>query len=214
MPAVIDIKSGAPTRGIRYQLAGYKILIEENWKVQEGHPHGGYVAWDDASVEFDEASHIYRIRKTRVPSVTQALNSVGLSQVSDFVSDEALWWGTQIHEMVRLFHMERLDEESLDPLLGPRLEGYKLFVQDYGFKFLGGERPLGSRRYGFAGKPDLYGLTSLDENDKSGHVRRYSVHLAEDGKYRALEYKEHSDVNVFLHAAAVEQEKLRIGLSK
>ena len=116
--------------------------------------------------------------------------------------------------MIRLFHAEQLDEDELDPLLWARLEGYKMFVQDFGFRFLGGEIPLGSRRYGFAGKPDLFGLTSLDEGDKSGHVRRYSVHLTEDRKYNVVEYKEHSDENVFLHAVAVEQEKLRVGLSK
>lgn len=66
--------------------------------------------------------------------------------------------GTQTHKTIELYLKGSLDEDTLDPILRPYLEGFKRFMADTGFVVHGGEVPMYDRTYKYAGTPDLWGM--------------------------------------------------------
>jgi hypothetical protein len=123
--------------------------------------------------------------------------------------------------------------ETLElPVWRPYLDAWIAFKKDTGFSFVEIEQPLYSQKYGFAGTVDRVGtmgaLAILDiktgvtipawtaiqtaayeiaynEGKKVAEKtkKRYGVLLKNDGKYSIKEYKDKTDVAVFLSALSV-----------
>lgn len=74
---------------------------------------------------FDPIKHQYKVNGIVYPSVSQVLpyNYKGNNT-------EAMLMGTYVHEMCRLYLLNALDEESLDPALVPYLDAFKKFLYE------------------------------------------------------------------------------------
>lgn len=81
------------------------------------------------NLEYDQENHVYKADGRKIPSVTDAL-----SLVDDRRKDlYFLQRGRFIHLACELWDRGELDEETVDPLILPRLEAWKLFRKDTGF---------------------------------------------------------------------------------
>ena len=109
---------------------------------------------------FDNARHEYRLDGVVIPSVTQILKAVGLSDYSHVPADKlqlAAERGTVVHEIIELYEKGTLDESTIDPALRGYFESY-LRAKDAGL--LPPERPSAiekmvySAKYKYAGTLD------------------------------------------------------------
>ncbi len=174
---------------------------------------------------FEEDGHEYRFNGLVVPSVTRIL-----APLSDFgsicfgaagartlrvpfaVLEFARQRGKAVHEMIALHHNDDLDEDDLDPVLGPYLAGWKLFLYETDFVPEVWEQPVYHPRLGYAGTFDVIGILNKKRviiDYKSSYtvpasvgpqlaayqqawnvangiavLHRYSLHLPGDGGYR------------------------------
>lgn len=78
--------------------------------------------------KFIEENHTYWLDDIQIPSVTQVLPYNFFGNDSEYNKDR----GSKVHKMIELYNMKNLDEESLDPILIPYLQGYKKFVAENG----------------------------------------------------------------------------------
>ena len=121
---------------------------------------------------------------------------------------------------------------TLDPVLEPYLEGWKLFIEQSGFIIQHSEQMLYSQKYKFAGTLDRFGIFNYEEtvlDIKSGvhtiahgpqlaayeqlckenkltekrRLKRLTVKLLANGKYELKEHEARQDFPVFLNAIAI-----------
>ena len=88
------------------------------------------------NLTFQEDGHIYRLNGVEIPSVTEILKEAGLSDMSKIpasVLERALNFGKAVHKAIELSSKGSLCHDSLDPLLLPYLNGWKAFVEDFGY---------------------------------------------------------------------------------
>ena len=114
-----------------------------------------------AGLLFDEATHTYTLDGVRVPGVTGALkvcSAADYAGVDPEVLAVAAARGTAVHRMIELDCKGRLDEAALDPMLATYLVKWREFMAVSGFVPLLQEHRVASRRYGYAGTLDLFGL--------------------------------------------------------
>lgn len=114
-----------------------------------------------AGVVFDAEAHEYTVDGRRLPSVTQILKDISAREyrfVNPGVMAEAALLGTAVHAVIELDIAGTLDEAVLDPALVPYLLKWRNFLDTSGFVPLLSEARVVSRRYGFAGTLDLFGL--------------------------------------------------------
>jgi|SRR5690606_9702692 len=110
---------------------------------------------------FDEAAHRYTLDGRPVPGVTTVLKLVSgadYAGVDPDVLARAAARGTAVHRMVELDGQGILDEDSLDDELRPYLAQWRQFMAQSGFVSLLQEGKVASRRYGYAGTLDLFGV--------------------------------------------------------
>lgn len=189
---------------------------------------------DPDGLEFDPASHTYRYRGTKLPSVTTVLDRYsGLEHVAPDVLEAAAELGTHVHAACHLFNEERLDRETLDPALLPYVQAWERFLTETGAVVLHSERRVVSPRHGYAGtldtivawgkrEPliDIKSTTSLPRTvgpqtaayaeawqEMTGRrIRdRYCVHLKPDGRYALHKLDDPRDWQVFKAALVVHQ---------
>ena len=74
---------------------------------------------------FDPEGHVYTVNGVALPSVTSVLpyNYRGNNEA-------AMLKGTYVHDMCRLYLLNNLDEDNLDPVLVPYLDAFKKFLND------------------------------------------------------------------------------------
>ncbi len=109
-------------------------------------------------VEFDEATHTYRVAGEIVPGVTSILSDLSaMKRLDPAMLAAAAERGKLVHKAVELFNRDDLDEESLDPALEPYLRAWKRFAHDRGYKPITNETIIYSDRWGYAGQFDTYG---------------------------------------------------------
>ena len=84
---------------------------------------------------FDEPTHTYKYAGEELVSVTQvigqAFNTYGFMQQTEqgrAELEKAAAFGRSVHSMCEMHLLGTLDEDALDPLLLPYLEGFKKFV--------------------------------------------------------------------------------------
>jgi hypothetical protein len=111
-------------------------------------------------LNFDAATHTYRLNGAVVPSVTQVLDE----QINDWtgvpqdVLEAARVFGSHVHQACHLMVRDELDWASLDPSLVPYVEAAKRFIDESGITILSSELALASPKLKFAGTLDIRGL--------------------------------------------------------
>lgn len=111
-------------------------------------------------LEFDEASHEYRFGGRVVPSVTQVLETVGISDFSmvpEPVLDAAQKRGTAVHKACWYDDQDDLDESSVDPSILGYLNGWRKFRAETGFTAEQIEQRIYCPTNVYAGTPDRVG---------------------------------------------------------
>lgn len=110
------------------------------------------------TVEFDAASHIYKVDGRRVINVTTAL-SLGGFPPSAYYTDEGRIRGEAVHDAVFLDidNDLHIGPEGLHPLIRGYVEGWFKFRREARFKPIRDlcEVPMYNRDYGYVGKPDV-----------------------------------------------------------
>lgn len=175
------------------------------------------------NLTFDPATHIYKVNGEVWPSVTQILKDMG------FIDDR--WFNEYARERGSLAHLiikwdcqGVLDEDTVDPILRPYLDAWRLFVDDTGFVSGSVETPLYDPIRRFAGTPDNVGelyevpaeidyktgaispVTGLQlagyELLTGKRLKRYGLQLMNTGKYKLTPFRDRNDRHVFLSALA------------
>jgi len=85
--------------------------------------------------------------------VTALLAESGLIDRTWF-SDEGATRGRYVHQACHYYDMGELDEDSLDPVLIPYVEGWKKFTADTQVTILRAEERIVNERLGITGTPD------------------------------------------------------------
>lgn len=175
------------------------------------------------SLTFDPENHIYKVNGEVWPSVTQVLKDMGFID-STWFTEYARERGSLAHLIIKWHCLGILDEDTVDPVLRPYLDAWKLFVADTGFVSKQIETPLYDPLRRFAGTPDnvgeLYKIPSVIDY-KTGamsqvtgiqlagyelltgkRLKRYGLQLTDKGKYKLTEFKDRNDRQVFLAATA------------
>lgn len=111
-------------------------------------------------LEYDDASHSYKLDGESVPPVSTLLKVVNPDQyvaVAEEVMERARTRGTNCHAMIALDVRGQLDLASLSSVLTDQYLAWQQFLTDYGFECEHSERCVASRRHRFAGTLDLAG---------------------------------------------------------
>lgn len=110
---------------------------------------------NDPRLEFDEATHTYRLGETVLTSVTQVLAQAGLADFSAPWFTEAIKArGTYLHQAIQLDVEGDLDDETLDAQLRGGVDGWRKFLADTGARIEHGERLLCDPDLRVAGRLD------------------------------------------------------------
>lgn len=112
----------------------------------------------------DEESHTYTLAGKKLPGVTSILQPLsGLHFIDREVLDAASAFGRAVHKACELDDLGELDEEQLDPALGPYLSAWRKFSRDYAVKWTLIETLVHNAQQGYAGTLDRYGLVKGDD---------------------------------------------------
>ena len=115
----------------------------------------------EGALAFDAERHEYTLGVRRLPSVTEILRPVSMFEyrfVSASVMERAALLGSATHALIELDIAGTLDEDALDDSLRPYLASWRQFRAQSGFVPVLSEARVHSRRYGFAGTLDLFGV--------------------------------------------------------
>jgi hypothetical protein len=178
-------------------------------------------------IEFDEATHTYRLDGTIVPNVTSV---IGLLKGYIPQDDHARLRGTYVHQACCFVDKGLLDWDSLSKPLVPYVEAYVKFRSDIPQRILRSEMVVYSASYRFAGTLDrvtkgidgdnLYDLKTGQEDDvdalqtaayafayeeMTGRTikHRYALYLGDNGKHRLSHHDDPNDRVIFLSALNV-----------
>jgi hypothetical protein len=184
---------------------------------------------------FDEPTHVYRLADgTRLLSVTSILRDAGLVDLAWYTPADRQR-GTLVHTAIARQLAGRplgLFVENA-PIVVPYLGAFARFLTESGFRVDACEERVADVGLRVAGTLDLRGTfpdsTAIDVIDvKSGqappwvgyqlagyarllppearrHVRRWCLHLRDDGTYSLLPLRRHADAAIFLAAVVVAQ---------
>lgn len=175
---------------------------------------------------FDEARHEYRYNGEVIPSVTTILKPlVDYSAIHPDVLKRASELGTMVHKTTELFDEGVLDEDDLDPVLVPYLDGWKRFRQEVGFVPDSIEKRMYHPTFRYCGTSDrtgaIRGVKAVVDIKKmmtlgpvigvqlaaykealnltgAGIEKRYALGLRPDGTYRLQEFADTSDLPCFM----------------
>lgn len=106
-------------------------------------------------LDFEKASHVYRLDGRAVPSVTEILRPLeDFSMVNPAVLEAARVFGHNVHLACHLDDQDALEWESLDPALVPYVTAWRAFLKDSGAVVIASEQPIAHATLGYAGTPD------------------------------------------------------------
>lgn len=174
-------------------------------------------------LKYQEEDHKYFWKGEQVPSVTQILEDAGqidTTWFTQFSRDR----GTAAHLAIKLYLAGELDEASVDKHTKPYFSAFKKFMQATKIRVYRFEQMVYSKRYGYAGTFDLYGLMQGKRwviDFKTGKAfdwvalqlagykqaakesglkpnKRASVELRKDGTFRFNEHQGFGDLARFL----------------
>lgn len=186
------------------------------------------------ALEFDAATHTYRHNGVVVPSVTQILAPLydGLQHIRPDVLAAAGERGTAVHLACELDDEDDLDESTLDPVLVPYLDAWRLFKQQKKVRILAIEARVFHSALRYAGtldrdiemdeEPGILDLkatavmspitgpqTAAYAHCTPGKRRRFGLQLRKDGTYRLTEFKDPSDLTCFMSLLNIHNWRLR-----
>jgi hypothetical protein len=169
-------------------------------------------------------NHVYRDSAGRVVlGVTGIIRACGLMDSygwNDYTRDR----GTAVHKAVELYERGTLDEDSLDPVILPYLDGWRSFRAGTGYESETLEQIVYSPLYRYAGTLDQTGflgqktcvldiktgpeqlwwaLQTAAYNGVAKRAERYSLMLPGDGKWKLIKHENKSDWQVFLACLTV-----------
>lgn len=187
---------------------------------------------------FDEARHEYRYGGVLVPSVTGILKPlVDYSAINPDVLARASALGTMVHQTTELYDLGVLDEDDLDPILVPYLEGWKRFRREVEFVPATVEKRM-YHPLGYCGTSDrtgaIRGVMSVVDIKKmmtlgpvigpqlaaykeahnlegAGIEKRFALGLRPDGTYRLQEFTDPTDLPCFMGLLAVHKWRIKHG---
>lgn len=176
-------------------------------------------------LEFNADLHEYRFNGELVPSVTTILKPlVDYAGVHPERLRAAAQLGSMVHLTTELYDLGQLDEDDLDPILVPYLNGWKLFRHEVGFVPATVEKRL-YHPAGYCGTSDRTGMVrdhmavvdikkmmvlgpvigpqlaayqQAHNLEGAGITKRYALGLRPDGSYRLKEYTDPSDIACFM----------------
>lgn len=187
---------------------------------------------------FDAKTHVYSIDGHVIPNISRVI-----ADVDPYPRD--LWaamekkrpLGQAAHRACELDDLQKLDEDSVHPVIRSYLDAWRSFRRDKGFVPMQIEQRLYSRVHFFAGTPDRIGhlnggdLTVLElkcvhrirpvtqlqtagqmilaEEWLGGQIARCALQLRPDGSYRYCHFGERADRKTFLAALQVYQWRRR-----
>lgn len=110
------------------------------------------------NLEFDAATHRYRLDGQPVPGVTSITDTlIDFGGIAPSVLEAARDRGTAVHLMCQYVDEGGVDESSLDPALLGYLAAYRRFLLDTGVIWTDIEQRVCSRLYRYAGTLDRVG---------------------------------------------------------
>ncbi len=111
---------------------------------------------DFPELEFDEATHIYRLKCVEIPSVTtvmKPLSAEAYGGIDDATLERAAGRGTAVHNAIENWSLYGI--EDIAPELRGYFEGFLAWVHDMRPKIIGNECRLYHKSLGYAGTADL-----------------------------------------------------------
>jgi hypothetical protein len=109
----------------------------------------------DDVIEFEAASHEYRLGGKVLPSVTRVLADLSpIKHLDPAVLAPAAERGKDVHLACQLYDLDQLDESSITPEIEPYLFAWQTFRSDYLVRCLEVERIVYA--HGYAGTLDRY----------------------------------------------------------
>ena len=183
------------------------------------------------ALTFREDIHEYREDGVIVPSITQILECVGITN-PQFYTEGAAIRGTHVHTLTEYID-DGVCPAEVDPEYAPYIQAYRLFLHEADVQWRYIEHMVHNKIYGYAGRLDregiLFGNAAIVEL-KSGGIsdwaalqtaaqaaffkepkKRYGLQLKTNGKYKLHEYTDRNDIKVFRSAAVVVNWKLKHG---
>jgi hypothetical protein len=177
-------------------------------------------------IHFSPESHTYTVDGVRYPSVTQIISDMGLYGDTSYFTDYCRERGSFVHKIIQYHTEGTLDEATIDPALQGYFDAWLKFQREADFVSDACEKVMVSDSYRFAGTVDHVGhlnghYTCLDVKTggsspahalqtagysillKHPGVRRFSLHVKNDGKYKLIEHKDSQDMQIFKAAVAI-----------
>lgn len=177
-------------------------------------------------VTFNSDTHTYSVHGVKYPSVTQVIAAAGLYGDTSHFTDYSRDRGSYVHRAIELHLSDELDTDSLDPVIQPYLAAWLRFVSEAGYVSECCEKVMASEIYHFAGTVDHIGHLNghhclLDVKTgapasahgiqtaayaillKNPGVKRFSLYLTDEGKYKLIENKDRQDEQIFKSALAI-----------
>lgn len=112
----------------------------------------------DGDFEYNDETHQYRFKGAVVPGVSTILTPcVDFGDAPIEKVRAAAVRGKHVHRACELFDLGTLDEDDLDPVLKPYLEGWKKFRREWPMEWTRMEEPQYSEKHGYAGTKDREG---------------------------------------------------------
>jgi hypothetical protein len=106
-------------------------------------------------LSFEEQEHVYQWDGKVVPSVTQILTPINnLDGIPPHILEHARERGVAVHKACELFDFGQLDESTLDPVLVPYLEAWKMFLHTWGAEVELAEHRMFHQGKSYAGTVD------------------------------------------------------------
>lgn len=187
-----------------------------------------------AGLLFDKDAHSYTLNGVKLPGVTTVLRVIDpdpFRYVPPDVLERKRQIGIALHAAIELDARNALDLDTLAPEIASYFQGWLDFKHRTGFVVLETERARASERYGYAGTPDLIGVTTNDHqqwlldaksvatlspltaiqtaayhglvDQKTFTMRRGALWLKPTGTFEIREYQGGGDMQTFLAALQV-----------
>lgn len=184
------------------------------------------------NIEFEPITHTYKVDGKVLPSVTQVLESVGISDYSmvpkNFL-EAAQQLGTDVHRLLELYDKGTLDYDTVDDYIAPYLPSWVDFLDTTGAKIIEIEQKVYCERYQYVGTLDRVleidgRLSILDiktgmkspghaiqtsayvqayNKDRRKKFDRYTWYIDKKHQWKIVKNDNPNDINIFLAALAV-----------
>lgn len=193
------------------------------------------------SIRFEEEGHQYFINEINVPSVTQVTDQLHNWATADpGVLARAAARGNIVHKACELEALGVLDWGTVDPSIEAEVRAFSKWRRLIGFRPVLVEEIVGSWRFRFAGRLDLFGtigrvnhlvdiktgqpyppysvqtagleiaLREYHDLSPSTKITRACLYLAKDGTHRFEVHDNRADSSVFLAALQVSHYRRRV----